>query len=250
MKKIINLSALILAMVLLLTSCSDITDRIFGPDYEKITNEIFTNYIEMNLLVETSSEGVTLGRKSQGSGVIYAKDSHYYYCLTNAHVVETAINAKNVSYTVTDCYGKQYKATFVHADVSRDLAVLKFIASESLCVVELAKSDPPVGEKVAVLSNSLHLINAVTYGEVLAYDVVKIEDEKGNDDTRVTFPVIWHDAPMWGGASGSVLLNMDMELVGINYAVGTNADGQFVCAYAVSVSKVREYLEENKLLKP
>jgi S1-C subfamily serine protease len=54
---------------------------------------------------------------------------------------------------------------------------------------------------------------------------------------------------MWGGASGSVLLNMDMELVGINYAVGTNADGQFVCAYAVSVSKVREYLEENKLLK-
>ncbi len=250
MKKIINLLALLLAVVLLLTSCSGITDRIFGPDYKKITNEIFTNYIEMNLLVEAYSEGVTLEHRSQGSGVIYAKDSHYYYCLTNAHVIETAITAKNVSYTVIDCYGKQHNATFVHADVSRDLAVLKFIASESLCVVELAESDPPVGENVAVLSNSLHLINAVTYGKVQAYNTVQIQDEKGNDDTRVTFPVIWHNAPMWSGASGSVLLNMDMELVGINYAVGTEADGKFVCAYAVSVSQVREYLEENKLLKP
>jgi hypothetical protein len=54
---------------------------------------------------------------------------------------------------------------------------------------------------------------------------------------------------MWDGASGSVLLNMDMELVGINYAVGTNEEGQFIYAFAVSVSHVREYLEENKLMK-
>ena len=249
MKKIISLLSLLMIVVMLLTSCADVIDFFFAPDYREVTNGIFEKYIEMNLIVETGSVVSSKERTSQGSGVIYAKDTHFYYCLTNAHVVETAANAKNITYTITDCYGVVHKATLVHSDTSRDLAVLKFISADPLCIVELAKFDPFVGQNIAVISTSNHLINSVTYGKVKSYDTVKVTDSKGNDDTRVTFPVIWHDAPMWEGGSGSVLLNMDMELVGINYAVSTNSQGQFYYGFAVSVSRVREYLEENNLMK-
>ena len=248
MKKVINLLSLLIISVILLTSCSGITDALFPPDYKEITNNIFTKYIEMNLIVETHSEGSSAKYKSQGSAVIYGRDDYYYYCLTNAHVIETDISSKNVSYTVTDCYGKTYNALFVHADVSRDLAVLKFISGDNLCVVELADSDPAKNENVVAISTSNHLINAVTYGKIRKYETIDIFDDNGGNDTRVTFPVIWHDAPMWDGASGSALLNLDMELVGINYAVATNSSNQFIYGFAVGVSHVREYLEENNLI--
>jgi S1-C subfamily serine protease len=53
---------------------------------------------------------------------------------------------------------------------------------------------------------------------------------------------------MYSGGSGSVLLNTDMELVGINYATGTNKNGSFLYGFAVSVTHVRSYLETNNLM--
>lgn len=250
MKKITNLLSLLIISVILLTSCSSIAEFFYTPNYKQITNDIFTNYIEMNLVVTTRSESTTLLNINQGSGVIYAKEGGYYYCLTNSHVVETASTAKNVSYTVTDCYGNKYDATFIHSDASRDIAVLRFSASESLCVVELAESDPEVGEEVISLSSSNHLINSVTFGRVIEYKTTKIYDNNDKDVTRVKFPVIHHSAPVYSGSSGGAILNLDMKLVGINYGGSTyKDDGSFYCGFAVSVSHIREYLEENKLMK-
>lgn len=250
MKKIINLLSLLIIAVMLLTSCSGIMDTLNTPDYKQITNDIFTNYIEMNLIVTTRSESVNFVNFNQGSGVIYAKEGGYYYCLTNAHVVETVPTDKNVTYTVTDCYGNKYDAIYIHSDASRDLAVLRFSASESLCVVELAESDPQVDEEVVALAASNHLINSVTFGRVLEYKTTKIYDNDGKDVTRVTFPVIHHSAPVYSGSSGAAILNLDMKLVGVNYGGSTyREDGSFHCGFAVSVSHIREYLEENKLMK-
>lgn len=244
MKKSINLITILVILVMTLTSCSYVTDLVAPPDYKQITNDIFTNYIEMNLIVDTYSESVTMKTVNQGSGVIYGKDSHYYYCLTNAHVVKTAPTDKNVSYTITDCYGKKYNAYFVHMDESRDLAVLKFIASESLCIAELAKSNPKVDEEIVVLSASNHLINSVTYGKVLQYQAVNMYY-----DTPVQFPVIWHDAPIFSGSSGGAVLNLDMELVGLIFAGSAHDDGSFQYGFAIAIDDILDYLEENKLMK-
>lgn len=250
MKKIINLLSILVIAVMLLTSCSGIIDTTYTPNYKQITNDIFTNYIEMNLVVTTRSESVNFINFNQGSGVIYAKEGGYYYCFTNSHVVETARTDKNVSYTVTDCYGNKYDATLIHSDASRDIAVLRFASSESLCVVELAESDPEVGEEVVALSSSNHLINSVTFGRVIEYKTTRFYDDDGNDITRVKFPVIHHNAPVYSGSSGAAILNLDMQLVGINYGGSTyREDGSFYCGFAVSVSHIREYLEENKLMK-
>ena len=250
MKRIINLLAVLLVTVMLLTSCSYVTDVLFPPDYKQITNDIFTKYIEMNVVVLAEHENKYYGLTNQGSGVIYGEESGYYYCLTNAHVVEYNDYYADLSFYVMDCYGYKYNATLIHADRNRDLAVVRFkYGNERLYVADLAESDPREGENVIAISSSEHIMNSVTYGKIKGYDKIKIYDDKGNDDTRVTFDVIRHDAHFLGGGSGSALLNLDMELVGINYATSTDRDGIFVWGYAVSVSHIREYLEENHLMK-
>ena len=130
MKKIINLLSILVIAVMLLTSCSGIIDTTYTPNYKQITNDIFTNYIEMNLVVTTRSESVNFINFNQGSGVIYAKEGGYYYCFTNSHVVETARTDKNVSYTVTDCYGNKYDATLIHSEEANLRTAMSRDASE------------------------------------------------------------------------------------------------------------------------
>lgn len=253
MKKITAISAFILICVMLFTSCSflgSVNDALFGPDYEKITNNIFTKYIEMNVSVITVHKSRVKEYESQGSGVIYAEDNRYYYLLTNAHVIESDSEFPQTIYTIYDCYANEYNGTLVHADPSYDLAVLRIVkGSEPLCVVAFAENDAKKGTKVVTLGTSNGLINSVTYGEIQNYDTVELHDKNGNVDNRVSFPVVWHSAPMWGGGSGSVLLNMDMELVGINFAVATDNSGAFIYGFAISATKVHEYLKNNNLVK-
>ena len=252
MKKITGLLAFLLLCVMLLSSCSIdmgyVMDLVFAPDYKEITNDIFTKYIEMNVTVITTHQSQSATYTSQGSGVIYKEDKYYYYCLTNAHVVDPDPDYPNTSYVVTDCYRESHMAILLNSDRTYDLAVIKFQKGEEpLCVAELANRDPLAKEDVIILGTPNGLVNSVTYGDVYKYGTVGMTDEDGKDDTTVEFPVIWHNAPMWDGASGSVLLNTDMKLVGINYAVSVDDDGYFVFGYAISVSKVREYLEKYKL---
>jgi S1-C subfamily serine protease len=252
MKKLIKLSAILLVCVMLLSSCymdvGSVIDLIFAPDYKEITNDIFTKYIEMNVTVITTHQTSKESYSSQGSGVIYKEDRSYYYCLTNAHVVASDSSHEIITYTVYDCYGQQHIGALVNSDPEYDLAVIKFMkGKEPLCVVDLATRDPFIGEDVIILGTPNGLINSVTYGDVCDYGYVNMTEEDGERDDNVAFDVIWHDAPMWEGASGSVLLNTDMELVGINYAVSTDDEGNFVYGYAISVSKVLEYLNKHRL---
>lgn len=245
MKKLISL-ILILACTILLPSC----DGIFGTDYKEITNNIFTKYIEMNVSIITEHKSDTKSYRSQGSGVIYAKDDNYYYILTNHHVVDVDSDFPETSYTVYDCYGNEYRGTFIHSDKSYDLAVIRIVrGSKGLYTVSLASKDPKKGDEIAVLSNSNNLLNSVTYGEIRDFAHIETHDKNGNVDNSVSFAVLWHNAPMWDGGSGSVLLNMNMELVGVNYAVANDNDGNFLYGFAIGVSHVREYLENNNLMK-
>ncbi len=252
MKKLIRLSAMLLVCVMLLSSCymdiGSVIDLILAPDYKEITNDIFTKYIEMNVTVITTHQSNRDSYSSQGSGVIYKEDRSYYYCLTNAHVVESDLKFPITAYAVYDCYGQQHMGTLVNSDFKYDLAVIKFMkGKEPLLTVDFANRNPFRGEDVIILGTPNGLINSVTYGDVCDYGTVTMTNEGGSNDTSVEFDVIWHNAPMWEGASGSVLLNSDMELVGINYAVATDDDGNFIYGYAISVSKVMEYLNKHNL---
>jgi S1-C subfamily serine protease len=247
MKKAIKLLSIALVCLTLLCSCA--LQNPFGTNYKQITNDIFTKYIEMNVAVITTHTNSEKSYDSQGSGVIYAMDDTYYYCLTNAHVVNENPDYPETTYKVFDCYGSEYRGTLLNSDISCDLAVIRFVrGGEELCVASLAEKDPKRGEEVITISTSNGMYNAVTYGKIKKIEPVELNPLEGDAETNVTFPVIWHTAPMYSGGSGSVLLNTDMELVGINYATGTNKNGGFLYGFAVSVTHVRSYLETNNLM--
>lgn len=243
MKKTARISVLLLLCAVILSSCSSVFDT---TDYRQLTNEVYTKYIEANVAVITNHKNQTSTYDSTGSGVIYREDTGYYYCLTNCHVVDSDPEFPITIYTVIDCYGTEHFGTLVHSDPEYDLAVVKFRkGAEPLYVADIADKDPRMNAltKVVAIGNSNEIKNALTYGEITAYDTVEMRDNDGND-VSLDFKVIHHNAPMWEGGSGGALFSTDMEIIGINFAVATDSEGRFFSGYAISVSKIREYLKK------
>ena len=200
-------------------------------DYAYLTNRVTQEAVPATVTVRAGSWGTA----KSGSGVIFHREGNRYYVLTNTHVVTTGSSA---TYSVEDCYGNSYTATPVGKDGSYDLALLYFTTAESLPTLSLATSDPGAGEAVIALGQPLGQSNAVTYGVVESYTAVSVSSSSAS----VTFPVIRHTAPIDSGSSGGALLDTSLRIVGINFADGTDDDGRFVCGFAVSVEKIREFL--------
>ncbi|MBQ8322205.1 MAG: trypsin-like peptidase domain-containing protein [Clostridia bacterium] len=219
-------------------------------DYESVTNKIFDEYIMANLEVNVKSVKAGFfggASNSKGSGVIFKEQGGYYYLLTNNHVVEPEEGYTVSSYTVTDCYGNDYSAALVDAAPEYDLSVLRISKGEDrLKVLELANEELTVGDDVIAIGQPGGLKNSVTYGEVVKIDVFEGGGE--SDTSEIDFPIIWHDAPVDHGSSGGMLLNNELELAGVNFAIGTKDDDSFVCGFAVGIKEVRQYLYSLGLL--
>ncbi len=185
--------------------------------------------------VNASSE-----KHAQGSGVVFSKQEDFgsrftYYLLTNNHVI-----SNGTSYVVRDCFGGEHSATLVKSDAKYDLAVLKFTSTELFTILNFVESDATANDKVIAVGAPNGQINAVTLGKVLRYTFVTVDGH--GSDSNVNFKVIEHDAPIYSGSSGGVLLNYSYEICGINYATSATEDGEFISAYAVSASKVLEFI--------
>lgn len=187
---------------------------------------------------------------STGSGVVYAEEAGYYYCLTNNHVI-TKGGKTNADVTVTDYQAFNYTAEVVCADANYDLAVVKFKKNlaEPLRCVEIEEIDTALGETVIAIGAPGGQLNAVTIGTVNAIGKVATDESK-KDASNVTFPVIQHTAPIDSGSSGGVLLNSEYKLIGINYAAATEKnEGSYAFGCAVPAEKIIEFLTANNLLK-
>ncbi len=185
---------------------------------------------------------------STGSGVVYAEEAGYYYCLTNNHVVSKG-GKTNADITVTDYQAIAYSAEVVCADANYDLAVVKFKknAAEPLRCVEIESTDTALGETVIAIGAPGGQLNAVTLGTVKGVGQVATDEGK-KDVSNVTFPVIQHTAPIDSGSSGGVLLNSEYRLIGINYAAATEKDaGKYAFGCAVPTEKIIEFLTANNL---
>ena len=60
--------------------------------------------------------------------------------------------------------------------------------------------------------------------------------------SNVKFEVYRHDAPINSGSSGGAILDYNYNIIGINYASSTDANGKFLNAFAVPIEKVKEFL--------
>lgn len=170
-----------------------------------------------------------------GSGTIISDDG---YVLTNNHVTTSA-----KVWSIKTAAGKRYTADVVGFAPVNDLAVLKIrdVGKQPLPYVPLGNSDRlTVGDQVVAIGNPFLLgtidhVPTVTLGIVSAVGIVGPN----------SFDVVVTDAPTNPGNSGGPLINMDGQLVGVNYAQMASRFGIKIntgSGYAVSSNQVQRFL--------
>jgi len=162
-----------------------------------------------------------------GSGFIVRPDG---YILTNDHVVD---GADSVTVTLAG-QDKTYPAQVVGTNYNLDLAVLKINDGDNLPTLTLGNSDQArVGDWVIAIGNPYGLDHTVTVGVLSA---------KGRPITagnRSYSNLLQTDAAINPGNSGGPLLNLDGQVIGINTAVDSQAQG---IGFAIPTSTVSSVL--------
>ena len=160
---------------------------------------------------------------SLGSGVIIADDG---VILTNAHVVH---GADGIRVHMAD--GRELDATLVGMEPDLDLAVLR-VEAEGLPVIDLGTSSGlMLGETVIAIGNPYGLGQTVSTG-VISHVEREVEIQPG-----IVQDYIQTDAAINPGNSGGALVNLDGELVGINTAIHSQAEG---IGFAIPVDRAHK----------
>lgn len=174
-----------------------------------------------------------------GTGFIINEDG---YIITNQHVIE---NASEIKVNIAGD-NKKYEAQVIGQDKELDLAVLKITPDKKFNTVKLGDSDNiRVGEWVVAIGNPYGLDHTVTAGVISALGrPIKIEQ-------RVYKNLIQTDAAINPGNSGGPLLDMQGNVIGINTAVSTEAQG---IGFAISINTAKDVLDElinkGKVIRP
>lgn len=182
----------------------------------------------------------TITGEASGSGFIVQINEKEVAILTNAHVVEDAVEV-----TVTFNDGKEHTAIVKSCDAKADLALLSVDMSrlteetvaEIKCVT-LGDSDTlRLGQSVIAIGNALG------YGQSVTTGVVSALNRKMTDEDGVEHTWIQTDAAINAGNSGGVLLDMNGRVVGVNEAkiADTGVEGM---GFAIPITYALSTIDE------
>jgi S1-C subfamily serine protease len=169
----------------------------------------------------TASGSGGFGRNSGasiGSGMIVTTDG---YILTNRHVI-----ASGGTLTVQLSDGRQFEGTVVGTDPTHDVAVVK-IAASGLPTVTLGNSDNlQIGQLAIAIGDPLGTFaGTVTTGIVSGTGrEIDVQDQATGRPVHLT-GLIQTDAAINEGNSGGPLLNAAGQVIGINTATDSSAQG-------------------------
>jgi S1-C subfamily serine protease len=172
-------------------------------------------------------EGISCQRVVDGSGFVVEPG----LVATNAHVV-----AGERSTTAIRDDGRRFDATVVAYDPERDLALLSV---PGLNRPALALADPTVAERGGVFGHPGGAPLRIAPFEIVRQITAVGKDIYGVDSTRRQ--VLELAASLAPGDSGSALVDVNGEVVGVAFAVSTTRD---TTAYALAPSELRAVLAQ------
>lgn len=166
--------------------------------------------------------------KGVGSGFIVSEDGRI---ITNAHVVE---GSDTVQVTLKD--GRTFEGKVLGSDPVTDVAVIDLEAND-LPTLSVSNAELLPGEVAIAIGNPLGLDNTVTVGIVSATG--RTSGQVGIPDQRVNF--IQTDAAINPGNSGGPLLNAKGEVIGMNTAIISGAQG---LGFAIPITAVQRISDQ------
>ncbi|MDO4872284.1 MAG: trypsin-like peptidase domain-containing protein [bacterium] len=176
------------------------------------------------------------GTATAGTGVIATADG---YIITNKHVVE---NSSNISVILSD--GTTYnKVRVVAKDPLNDIAYLKIDGVSNLQPAELGDSKTlNIGQEVIAIGNALGQYDGtVTRGIISGVNRTVTASSDGTGANAETLSdMIQTDAAINSGNSGGPLVNAQGQVIGINTAVVTDAQG---IGFALPISSAKGMLK-------
>ncbi|QJD87626.1 S1C family serine protease [Cohnella herbarum] len=182
---------------------------------------------------DTGGKG-ELQPSGMGSGFIFDSTG---YILTNQHVVGGASEIK----VTIEGHEKPYTAKLLGSSYELDLAVLK-IEGNDFPTLKLGDSGSlNMGDWVVAIGNPYGFEHTITVGVLSSNErEISIPDSNG---TRNYKHLLQTDASINPGNSGGPLLNLKGEVIGINTAVSSQAQG---IGFAIPTSTITEVLDNLK----
>ncbi len=167
-------------------------------------------------------------RASLGSGIIV--DGKAGLVLTNAHVIA---DSDEIMVHLQD--GRNFKASVRGAEPDFDIAILAIEGANNLPEIPLGNSsDIAPGETVIAIGNPFGFSHTVTTG------VVSALGRTITCKTSTLTDLIQTDAAINPGNSGGPLLDLEGNLIGVNTATDTRAEG---IGFAIPINKARRVME-------
>ena len=159
-------------------------------------------------------------QQGAGTGIVVSSDG---YILTNKHVVD---GSDTVSVVMSD--GTTHdNVKVVGADPLNDLAFLKVDGVKDLAPAELGDSSSlRIGQSVVAIGNALgQYQNTVTSGIVSGTGRSVTAESEGNGGVETLSDLVQTDAAINPGNSGGPLVNIAGQVIGINTAIASEANG-------------------------
>lgn len=201
----------------------------------KVAEQVSPSVVSIITSVATRSIFGASQQQAAGTGIVVSKDG---YVLTNYHVVD---GASAVHVVLND--GTAYDdVTVVGRDPLNDVAYLKINNASDLTAVTFGDSSTiRVGQQVVAIGNALgQYQNTVSSGIISGKGRPIAASSEDGDSSESLTDLLQTDAAINPGNSGGPLLNFSGQVIGMNTAVASEAEG---IGFAIPINAVKGTLK-------
>ena len=200
---------------------------------------------------EYVQKGTQYQEVGAGSGFIVSADG---IILTNKHVVSD----NKADYTVLTNDGQKYPAKVLALDPVQDLAVIKIQLSSKQSGIKFQpvtlgdSSGIEIGQTAIAIGNALgQFSNTVSIGAVSGLGrTISASDQTGGFSETLE-GIIQTDAAINAGNSGGPLVNLHGEVIGVNVAMASGAQGiGFALPINIAKKDIDQIIKTNKIVYP